>query len=615
MPKKGQKYVKKRKGFNGIPWQDIKKARKEENQDPPPQTASERKLKLNNSPAALNSKPGPTHTNPRQALEGNYIISGPLLAAALQKAHVCPGGYLIPLEDETKRRGLNTNIVLRCSECGAEFSFMTSENVFKGHRAGKSASINRKAVLAASEVGLGRVGLADLSSIMGLAPPPEQRSYQRHLKCVATASDQASEEQMKEAAKRLRDKAREEDPSIGPEDIVDVAVSYDGTWHKRGHTSNHGVGVVISLDTGEVLDREVLSKVCKECNARKGWDREGDRYKKWKSEHECYGGHSGSSGAMEAAGAKILWSRAVTKHKLRYKYMLGDGDSSAFKGVEEIYGDGHKVHKIECVGHVGKRMYKALDKYRKDKSGKLLSDGKRVGHTKGRLRGTSDTLSIGRLSKLYRATIRSYSNKGAIDNEQDKVRAVEKMRKAILAILYHSVKMRNNRIRHQYCPKDGWCEYKKTGKQVNKENHLDNVFLKELLPTFTRLSNPDLLERCLPGITQNQNESFNALIWKRCPKHLWRGPRVVRTAVNLAVLAFNCGAENGRNRLFRHLRLPMGARTIHEARKRDYCRLSNAKHKSSKLIKKIRELRRKARKTREQEEEERDGGSYETGAY
>ncbi|XP_030846475.1 uncharacterized protein LOC115926119 [Strongylocentrotus purpuratus] len=244
--------------------------------------------------------------------------------------------------------------------------------------------------MAASEVGLGRVGLADLTSILGLPPPPVQQSYQRHLKNIAKAKKTAAEDQMKDAAQHLRDKAREKDPSIGPDDIVDVAVSFDGTWHRRGHSSNHGVGVVISVDTGEVLDQEVLSKICGECNAKKGWDKEGERYKKWEAGHSCDGGHKGSSGGggVEAIAAQTMWRRAVTQYRLRYKFMVSDGDSSSFKKIEEIYGEGHKVYKMECVGHVGKRMYKALDNFRKDHSCQKLSDGKRVGYGKGNIRHT-----------------------------------------------------------------------------------------------------------------------------------------------------------------------------------------------------------------------------------
>ena len=55
---------------------------------------------------------------------------------------------------------------------------------------------------------------------------------------------------MKEAVQRVRAEVLEANPDLDPHDILDVAVSYDGTWHKRGFVSNHGVGVVISMDTG-----------------------------------------------------------------------------------------------------------------------------------------------------------------------------------------------------------------------------------------------------------------------------------------------------------------------------------------------------------------------------
>lgn len=38
---------------------------------------------------------------------------------------------------------------------------------------------------------------------------------------------------------------------------MDVAVSFDGAWTKRGFTSLTGVVFVISVDTGEVLDYHV----------------------------------------------------------------------------------------------------------------------------------------------------------------------------------------------------------------------------------------------------------------------------------------------------------------------------------------------------------------------
>ena len=57
----------------------------------------------------------------------------------------------------------------------------------------------------------------------------------------------------------------------GPDtgDVVDAAVSFDGTWAKRGFTSLTGVVFVVSVDTGEVLDYHVLSKACQKCSFEK----------------------------------------------------------------------------------------------------------------------------------------------------------------------------------------------------------------------------------------------------------------------------------------------------------------------------------------------------------
>ena len=65
---------------------------------------------------------------------------------------------------------------------------------------------------------------------------------------------------MKEAADRAIAFCLEEDPDQSIEvlptgDIIGkIAVSVDGTWQKRGHSSKTGVVFVMSIDTGEVID-------------------------------------------------------------------------------------------------------------------------------------------------------------------------------------------------------------------------------------------------------------------------------------------------------------------------------------------------------------------------
>ena len=46
-------------------------------------------------------------------------------------------------------------------------------------------------------------------------------------------------------------------------------MSYDGTWSKRGYTANFGVGFVISVETGQVLDFDFELKLCSECTSAK----------------------------------------------------------------------------------------------------------------------------------------------------------------------------------------------------------------------------------------------------------------------------------------------------------------------------------------------------------
>ena len=48
--------------------------------------------------------------------------------------------------------------------------------------------------------------------------------------------------------------------------ILDIAVSFDGSWQTRGHHSNIGIGFVIDASTGAVLDYEVQSKLCRICS-------------------------------------------------------------------------------------------------------------------------------------------------------------------------------------------------------------------------------------------------------------------------------------------------------------------------------------------------------------
>ncbi|KAJ4444660.1 hypothetical protein ANN_06457 [Periplaneta americana] len=154
-------------------------------------------------------------------------------------------------------------------------------------------------------------------------------------------------------------KAVQQAVSVNDCDGNDLSMSCDGTWMRRGFSSLYGVSTVVSIDT----ERKVEIKM-KRSNGKKNHAK------------SCCKNYHGSSGGMEAAGLKLIFHRSQEKYGVRYVKYLGDGDSSAFKSVfeSEPYGSDCPIEKLECVGHVQKRMGSRLLKLTKDMKGKKLED-------------------------------------------------------------------------------------------------------------------------------------------------------------------------------------------------------------------------------------------------
>ncbi|GFW63476.1 uncharacterized protein TNCV_401421 [Trichonephila clavipes] len=104
--------------------------------------------------------------------------------------------------------------------------------------------------------------------------------------------------------------------------ITDIDVTFDGTWLTRGHSSQIGVGCVIDLLTGFVMDFEIMSKRCIECEHAK----------------------SGSSCAMEQEAALKLWQISEDSG-FRYTTLLSDGDAKTYPylNTKEVYGPEIKI--------------------------------------------------------------------------------------------------------------------------------------------------------------------------------------------------------------------------------------------------------------------------------
>ena len=179
--------------------------------------------------------------------------------------------------------------------------------------------------------------------------------------------------------------------AVTPSDIIDVAVTCDGTWSKHGFTATYGIVVVISWMTGQVLDFEILSKRCAVCSLKKEkLDESSEEFKEWYEEYksECELNHVGSSPVMEPEGVVKIWKQLVEKLHMRCTTVISDGDSKKANNLNNVqpYGDQVKIVKHECVGHVQKRLSSRLRQLKKTRvvgvDGKVVKFG-----GKGRLTG------------------------------------------------------------------------------------------------------------------------------------------------------------------------------------------------------------------------------------
>ncbi|KAK3717095.1 hypothetical protein QZH41_005024 [Actinostola sp. cb2023] len=260
--------------------------------------------------------------------------------------------------------------------------------------------------------------MATICEILNMPQPMSTQAWNDHTNALYETHKTAVEEHLDSSRARLRQKLKVDNPSITDDDIIDIAVTYDGTWSKRGHTANYGFGFVISVDTGEVLDYGFKSKLCWECS-NQTFDEDSDDYRQWYESHkaDCFQNFDGSSGNMEVAIiAQDVWNRS-SEFNLRYKYMVCDGDSRAYTAVWDVYGccdicahyenldrqnkeykawiltdaysawivaheeesvDCYRAIKLDCIGHVQKRIGTALRELKKKTKGKL-ADEKAVG--------------------------------------------------------------------------------------------------------------------------------------------------------------------------------------------------------------------------------------------
>ncbi|KAJ4428170.1 hypothetical protein ANN_24185 [Periplaneta americana] len=83
-------------------------------------------------------------------------------------------------------------------------------------------------------------------------------------------------------------------------------------------------------------------------------------------------------GRLEVQGALNIFRQSEDSLNIRCVQYLGDSDSKGFKKVQEDKpcGEGVEIEKLECIGHVHKRMGARLGRFKKELKWIKLDDGK-----------------------------------------------------------------------------------------------------------------------------------------------------------------------------------------------------------------------------------------------
>lgn len=480
---------------------------------------------------------------------------------------------------ERSPRGLGFKIVIVCPNC-PEVEIPSSKYINNAYE------INRRIVLAMRLLGIGLHGIIKFCAFMELPRPIFHSFYDRIVSMISIATTTVRDASMKKAAEEEKRKSEENGQLDG------ITVSGDGSWRKRGFSSLSGVTSLIGWYTGKVIDVQVKCKYCKGCESWKS--KEGTaEYEQWYANHinECQSNHEGSSAKMELDSAIEMFARSEALYGMKYVNYVGDGDSKTYKGIVDSHPYNNcEVKKKECIDHVQKRM-----------GTRLRNLKKKVKGLGGKEKLTAKL--IDQLTIYYGLSIRR--NPSSIEN----------MKNDIWATVYHKMST-DEHPQHEKCSAT-WCDWKKaqaagTLDTFHHNPQISKDVFKAIKPIYEELSRDELLNRCLGGYTQNNNESFNATVWSLAPKSYSSGKKVLDIAVSIAVCWFNDGMKSILQ-IMKVLKMDLGVQSYNFCLESDAKRVKYAEQSLTDAAKKARSSLKSSRKENEDNNLNLEGQLYGPG--
>ena len=227
-------------------------------------TASGKKLALSRpSTSTGESSHGACSSDSLCEMKGLRLIDLESLLASVSRRAICNvcNSPLTVKENLVLRRGICTKLTLSCTNlycAGSDDAFCDPSK--------HSKASNTRLILAGKMCGRGRAGLETISGFMGLPPPLTYRAFSDYNLSINKVIQEATIESQLSASAHLHSLY-----DTKPNDVIDITVTCDGTWSKRGYTAFYGVSIVMSWDSGQVLDAVALSSVLFVSRRRAPW--------------------------------------------------------------------------------------------------------------------------------------------------------------------------------------------------------------------------------------------------------------------------------------------------------------------------------------------------------
>ena len=162
---------------------------------------------------------------------------------------------------ESDSQGFSPKSEIYCSNCNTfHMEHFVSSRLGDSKKA--PFEVNTTAVLAFRSIGCGFSAIRDWCSTMNLPNCVSREAYSNNHNKIGAAS-KATFDKILESSREAIQTAYK-DIGIVPDEqgSLDIAVSFDGSWQRGGHSSHNGMASVIELITGLPLDHEVSLVKC-----------------------------------------------------------------------------------------------------------------------------------------------------------------------------------------------------------------------------------------------------------------------------------------------------------------------------------------------------------------